>query len=57
MLKTPLCDLLGIEKPVFQGGMAWDWPTLTGIGRIRGGRPRHHRGYECRRRLASRPDS
>ena len=23
MLKTPLCDLIGIEKPVFQGGMAW----------------------------------
>ena len=23
MLMTPLCDLLGIEKPVFQGGMAW----------------------------------
>ena len=23
MLKTPLCELLGIEKPVFQGGMAW----------------------------------
>ena len=23
MLKTLLCDLLGIEKPVFQGGMAW----------------------------------
>ncbi len=23
MLKSPLCDLLGIEKPVFQGGMAW----------------------------------
>lgn len=23
MLKTPLCDLLGIQKPVFQGGMAW----------------------------------
>lgn len=23
MLKTPLCDLLGIEYPVFQGGMAW----------------------------------
>lgn len=23
MLKTPLRDLLGIEKPVFQGGMAW----------------------------------
>ena len=23
MLKTPLCDVLGIEKPVFQGGMAW----------------------------------
>lgn len=23
MLKTPLCDVPGIEKPVFQGGMAW----------------------------------
>ena len=23
MLKSPLCDLLSIEKPVFQGGMAW----------------------------------
>lgn len=23
MLRTPLCDILGIEKPVFQGGMAW----------------------------------
>lgn len=23
MLKTPLCDLLGIDAPVFQGGMAW----------------------------------
>ena len=21
--KTPLCDLLGIEYPIFQGGMAW----------------------------------
>lgn len=23
MIHTPLCDLLGIEQPVFQGGMAW----------------------------------
>lgn len=23
MIKTPLCDLLGIEHPIFQGGMAW----------------------------------
>ena len=23
MLRTPLCDLLGIDVPVFQGGMAW----------------------------------
>ena len=23
MIKTPLCDLVGIEKPIFQGGMAW----------------------------------
>mgnify|MGYP005768280469 FL=1 len=23
MLQSPICDLLGIEYPVFQGGMAW----------------------------------
>lgn len=23
MIKTPICDLLGIEYPIFQGGMAW----------------------------------
>ena len=23
MIRTPLCDQLGIEHPVFQGGMAW----------------------------------
>ena len=23
MIRTPLCDLLGVEYPVFQGGMAW----------------------------------
>jgi len=23
MIKTPLCDLLGIEYPILQGGMAW----------------------------------
>jgi len=23
MLKTPICDLIGIRHPVFQGGMAW----------------------------------
>ena len=23
MIHTPVCDALGIEKPVFQGGMAW----------------------------------
>lgn len=23
MIKTPLCDMLGIEYPIFQGGMAW----------------------------------
>ena len=23
MIHTPLCDLLGIQHPVFQGGMAW----------------------------------
>ena len=23
MLRSPICEILGIEKPVFQGGMAW----------------------------------
>ena len=23
MIKTEICDLLGIEYPIFQGGMAW----------------------------------
>ena len=23
MIKTPLCEMLGIEYPIFQGGMAW----------------------------------
>ena len=23
MIKSVICDLLGIEKPIFQGGMAW----------------------------------
>ena len=23
MIKTPICDLIGIDYPVFQGGMAW----------------------------------
>lgn len=23
MIKTAICDLLGIQYPVFQGGMAW----------------------------------
>ena len=23
MIRTPLCELLGIEYPIFQGGMAW----------------------------------
>ena len=23
MIKSPICDLLGIEYPIFQGGMAW----------------------------------
>ena len=23
MIRTPICDLLGIQYPIFQGGMAW----------------------------------
>ena len=34
MLKTPLCDALGIQKPVFQGGMAWIADASGGLGII-----------------------
>ena len=23
MISTPICDILGIQYPIFQGGMAW----------------------------------
>ncbi len=32
-MKSPLCDLLGIEYPIFQGGMAWvaDWSLASAV--------------------------
>ena len=38
MLRTPICDLLGIEKPVFQGGMAWiaDAPLAAAVSEAGG---------------------
>ena len=46
MLKTPLCDLLGIEKPVFQGGMAWiaDASLASAVSERRAG---NHRGMNA----------
>jgi len=29
MLRTPLCDLLGIQVPIIQAGMGWDKEGLT----------------------------
>ena len=23
MIRTPICEMLGIQYPIFQGGMAW----------------------------------
>ena len=28
-LRTPLCDLLGIEVPIIQAGMGWDKEGMT----------------------------
>ncbi len=38
MIRTPICDLLGIEKPVFQGGMAWvsDWSLASAVSEAGG---------------------
>ena len=32
MIKTPICEMLGIEYPIFQGGMAW-----IAVGRLAAG--------------------
>ena len=38
MIKTEICDLLGIEYPIFQGGMAWIADgKLAGAASNRGG--------------------
>ena len=29
MLRTPLCDLLGIQVPIIQAGMGWDKEGMT----------------------------
>ena len=43
-MKSPLCALLGIKYPVFQGGMAWvAGASLGGGGREAGG-PGHGLG-------------
>ncbi len=38
MIKTPICDLLGINYPIFQGGMAWvsDAPLASAVSNAGG---------------------
>ncbi len=38
MIRTPICDLLDIEKPVLQGGMAWvsDWSLASAVSEAGG---------------------
>ncbi len=38
MIKSVICDLLGIEKPIFQGGMAWiaDAPLAAAVSNAGG---------------------
>lgn len=38
MIKTPICDLLGIEYPIIQGGMAWiaDAPLAAAVSNAGG---------------------
>ena len=33
MIKTPVCELFGIEYPIFQGGMAWISDASSGRSR------------------------
>lgn len=40
MIHTELCDLLGIEYPVFQGGMAWIARGKLAAAVSNGGGPR-----------------
>ena len=57
MLKTPLCDLLGIEKPVFQGGMAWIADASLASAVSEAGGLGIIAAMKRRRQLAARPDS
>ena len=49
MIKTPICDLLGIEYPIFQGGMAWISDGEAGGGRFQRRRPGDHLRHERQR--------
>ena len=52
MIKTRLCDLLGIEYPVLQGGMAWVADASLASAVSNAGGPGHHRGHERGRGVA-----
>ena len=50
MIRTEICDLLGIEYPIFQGGMAWVSDAIAGRRRLQRRRSWHHLGHELRTR-------
>lgn len=56
MIVSPICEMLGIKYPIFQGGMAWIADGKLAAAVSNGG------GLgiicdECRRRLSERTDS
>lgn len=46
MIHTDICDRIGIEYPIFQGGMAWVSEPQAGGGGVQCRRSGHHLGDE-----------
>ena len=56
MIQTPICDLLGIQYPVLQGGMAWIADAELAAAVSNAGGLGNYFCYECRWRLGTGTD-
>ena len=55
MISTPICDMLGIRYPIFQGGMAWISDGKL-AGAVSEAGAWHYFRYERKRRVPARAD-
>ena len=57
MIVSPICEMLGIKYPIFQGGMAWIADGKLAAAVSNGGGGWDYLCNERRRRLSERTDS